>query len=168
MIGIGSGARAAGLLGAVVLLSGSAVGAPATAGPARAVAVVQDPAAEVMIAAGRWALDRLPGGAVRMDPHRSGEGKDQAVVERVARALGAELATLEETRRCDDVMDPSTCRLESAALLAISPPRVDGDRAQVKVYAWVAEDSPRAPVSQQSWQLQLRRSGSGWEVVGGG
>jgi hypothetical protein len=88
------------------------------------------------------------------------------VAARVARALGADLGTLEATRRCADVTDPSSCRLESAALLAISAPSIDGDRARVRVYAWYRQDDPRDPVAKASWDVVLRRTASGWEVAG--
>lgn len=176
MSGFGFGTRrsALGVVAVAALLATPAGGAAAGVGepvgvrPGVGVVIGQDPVAEVMAAAGRWALERLPEGRVRLDPHRSGEGKDRSVVERVAGALGAELGTLEETRRCEDAMDPATCRLASTVLLAIAPPRIDGDSARVKVYAWYDSGSVRSPVAQQSWQLELRRSGSGWEVVSGG
>ena len=141
------------------------------AGPAAVVSVAQpsqDPSEAVMIAAGRWVMERLPSGAASLDPHRTGAGKDGDRVRRVAEALGMRLATLEETRRCSDAMDPSTCQLDGARLLAIGAPRVSGDRAAVKVYAWYRSESPRQPVGQQEWELTLSRSGTGWRVVAGG
>lgn len=153
-----------GLLAVPVAVAGTGPSTPL--GQAEALET-QEPAADVMVVAGRWALDRLPDGAVRLDPHRSGEGKERAVVERVAGALGAELGTLEETRLCEDAMDPATCRLESTVLLAIAPPRIDGEKARVKVYAWYASGSVRSPVAQESWELELRRSGEAWRVVSG-
>lgn len=128
----------------------------------------QDPGEAIMVAAGQWALDRLPPGDTRLDPHRSGAGKDADRVQRVARSLGASLAPLDDTRQCADSIDPSTCQLSAARVLAITAPRIDGDRAQVKVYAWYRSDSAREPVAQRSWDLQLRRNGQSWRVVSGG
>lgn len=158
----------AGLAGA--LAGGLAVVAlVAQAGLWPAPAAAQEEAAEaVMIAAAEWARERLPAGALRVDPHRTGEGVGEGVAQRIARSLGADLGTLEETRRCADVMDPSSCRLEVAALVAISPPRLDGDEARVRVYAWHRQSDPREPVAKVSWEVELRRSGSGWSVVRGG
>ncbi|MBW3553946.1 MAG: hypothetical protein KY466_10570 [Gemmatimonadetes bacterium] len=123
-------------------------------------------AERVMIAAGQWARGQLPSGALRLDPHRTGRSTDRAVAGRVASALGAELGTLEQTRTCTDVMDLSTCRLASTALLAIEAPAVRGDRAVVKVYAWHRQSDPRSPVAKRSWEVTLRRTGSGWTVDG--
>ena len=129
-------------------------------------AVAQGDAEAVMIAAGQWARGQLPSGALRLDPHRTGQSTDRAVARRVASAVGAELGTLEQTRTCTDVMDPSTCRLASAALLAIEAPVIRGDRAEVTVYAWHRQDDPRSPVAKRSWQVTLRRTGSGWAMEG--
>lgn len=128
----------------------------------------QDPDEAIMVTAGQWALDRLPPGDTRLDPHRSGAGKDAARVRRVAQSLGATLAPLDDTRQCANAIDPSTCQLSAARVLAITAPRIDGDRAQVKVYAWYRSDSAREPVAQRSWDLQLRRNGQSWRVVSGG
>ena len=117
-----------------------------------------------MIAAGQWARGQLPSGALRLDPHRTGRSTDRSVAGRVASALGADLGTLEQTRTCADVMDASTCRLASTALLAIEAPAIRGDRAAVKVYAWSRQDDPRSPVAKRSWDVTLRRTGSGWAV----
>lgn len=120
----------------------------------------------VMIAAGQWARDRVPAGALRLDPHRTGRSTDGSVASRVASALGAQEATLEETRQCTDPMDPATCRLASAALLAIAAPTVRGDEARVRVYAWYRQDDRRAPVGKASWDVTLRRTSGGWVVAG--
>lgn len=128
----------------------------------------QDPSEAVMVAAGRWALERLPSGPAAIDPHRSGAGKDGARLRRVAAALGTELTTLDRAKECMDVIDPSTCRLSTARLLAIGAPRVQGDRAEVKIYAWHRTASADAPVAEKSWNLTLRRSAGGWQVVSGG
>lgn len=120
----------------------------------------------VMVAAGAWARGQLPGGALRLDPHRTGRSTDRSVAARVASALGAEQATLEETRRCADPTDPSSCQLEAAALLAIGAPSISGDEARVRVYAWYRQSDGAAPVGKTSWDLTLRRTGSGWAVDG--
>ncbi|MEJ2504076.1 MAG: hypothetical protein P8177_12330, partial [Gemmatimonadota bacterium] len=148
---------------AVTVMAGVAVlvGSPAGVG-------AQSPGEAVLVAAGEWALGRLPGGSIRLDPHRTGEGVGREGARRVAEALGAELATLEETRHCGDPLEPSSCRLSVDVLLAISAPRIDGDAAQVRVYAWYRSDDPRRPVSRQSWDLGLRRSGGEWRVTSGG
>jgi sirohydrochlorin ferrochelatase len=130
-------------------------------------ATAQESPEAIMVAAGRWVQEQLPDGRLVLDPHRTGEGVGEAIVERVARALDASVGTLEDTRRCVDVMDPSTCTLDAAALIAISPPSRDGDRATVRVYAWYATDSPREPVAKRNWELQLRRETGGWRVVSG-
>lgn len=127
-------------------------------------AAAQDEAA-VMIAAARWAQERLPAGPLRLDPHRTGEGGGQALAEEVAAAVGARLASLEETRVCGNPMDASTCRLESAALLAMAMPRIQGDRASVRIYAWYRSDSAAEPVARESWTVELRRTGAGWVVA---
>lgn len=131
-------------------------------------AASQDAGEAIMVAAGQWALERLPQGSTRLDPHRSGAGTDAARLQRVARALGATLATLDETRECADALDRSTCRLGAGRLLAITAPRIEGDEARVKVYAWSPSTSSREPVTQNTWELVLRRSGSVWRVVSGG
>lgn len=128
----------------------------------------QDPAEAIMIAAGGWVLERLPPGSSRLDPHRSGAGKDAPRIGRVAAALGAELAPLDETRQCTDAVDPSTCQLAVARLLAIGAPAIDGDQAVVKVYAWYRSGSAGAPVAEKTWQLRLHRIEDGWVVVSGG
>lgn len=122
---------------------------------------------QVMIAAGQWAKGQVPSGPLRLDPHRTGRSSDPAVAQRVASALGATLGTMEETRRCTDVMNPSTCTLSSSALLAISAPRINGDQASCRVYAWYRQDNAREPVGKHSWELTLRRTAQGWEVVQG-
>lgn len=132
------------------------------------VAAQGDAREAVMVAAAEWARERLPAGTLRVDPHRTGREAGEGVAERVARAVGAELGTLEATRRCMDAMDPSTCSLEAAALLAITTPRVDGDGATVRVYAWHRQSNPREPVAKLTWELELRRTGGGWQVVSGG
>lgn len=137
-------------------------------GPAAAPTTAQDAEEAVMVAAGEWVLAQVPGGAARLDPHRSGAGKDRARVERVARSLGTGLATLDEVRNCKDVMDASTCTLAVERLLAIASPQVEGDGARVKVYAWYRAGSTTEPVAQRSWELQLRRDGSSWRVVSAG
>jgi len=143
-----------------LLLAGLAVGtAVPTAGAA------QDDAEAVMVAAARWAQQRLPSGSLRIDPHRSGRAAEAAVL-RVANALGADVGTLEATRRCTDVMNPSTCSLDSVVLLAFAAPEIRGDEARVRVYAWYRQDSAREPVARESWDVVLRRSGGGWEVAG--
>jgi hypothetical protein len=124
--------------------------------------------AAVMIAAGRWAQERLPEGPLRLDPHRTGEGAGQALAEEVARALGAQLASLEETRICGNPMDASTCRLESAALLAMTMPRIRRDEATLRVYAWHRTGSAREPVGRETWNLRLTRTATGWVVSGEG
>ena len=123
-------------------------------------------ATQAMVAAGEWARLQVPGGSVRLDPHRTGRSTDRAVAARVASALGAELGTLEQTRTCTDVTDPSTCRLASDVLLAIGAPAVRGDRATVRVYAWYRQSDPRAPVGKTSWSLVLTRTANGWAVEG--
>lgn len=128
----------------------------------------QDPAEAIMIAAGGWVLERLPPGSSRLDPHRSGAGKDAPRIGRVARALGAELATLDETRQCTDAVDRSTCQLAVARLLAIGAPAIDGDQAVVKVYAWYRSGSAGARVAEKTWQLRLHRLEGGWVVASGG
>lgn len=120
----------------------------------------------VMVAAGEWAKSRLPGGALRLDPHRTGRSTDRALAARVAQALGAEVATLEATRTCGDVTDPSTCRLASDALLAIGAPSIRGETATVRVYVWYRQDDVHSPVGKATWDVRLRRSGSGWTVDG--
>jgi hypothetical protein len=156
---------AAGVLGVAIV---AAVGGAWSTTRASAAAVVpaQDPAEAVMVAAGQWALERVPGGDTRLDPHRSGAGKDAARVSSVARSLGAGLGTLDELRQCTDPLDAASCRLGVDRLLAISAPKVDGDEARVKVYAWFRSSSP--PVAQRSWDLVLRRAGGSWRVVSGG
>lgn len=133
--------------------------------PASAHAQTTD-AEAVMIAAGEWARDRVPAGALRLDPHRTGRSTDGAVASRVASALGAQEATLEATRQCTDAMDRSTCRLSAAALLVIGAPTIRGDEASVRVYAWYRQDDAGTPVAQASWDLTLRRTSSGWAVAG--
>lgn len=130
-------------------------------------ATAQEPAEQVMIAAGQWAKGQVPAGPLRLDPHRTGRSSDPAVARRVASALGADLGTMEETRQCTDVMDPSTCALASSALLAISAPGINGDEASCRVYAWYRQDDARNPVVKRSWDLTLRRTAQGWEVVQG-
>lgn len=151
---------------ATAALAGAWSGPTTTIAPPTVAELPQDAEEAVMVAAGAWALDRLPAGQTRLDPHRSGAGKDAARVRRVAQALGAGLGTLDESRQCTDTMDPATCKLSVDRLLAISAPRVDGDEARVKVYAWYRSSSP--PVAQQSWDLVLRHSGGSWRVVSGG
>lgn len=119
-----------------------------------------------MIAAGQWALGRLPAGGLRLDPHRTGQSTDRTVAARIASALGADLGTLEETRTCGDMTDPSTCRMSVPALLAIAAPAVRGDEATVRVYAWYVQDDPRSPVAKASWEVRLHRTASGWVVDG--
>ena len=122
---------------------------------------------QAMVSAGRWVLQQIPGGDVRLDPHRTGRSTSPAVAQRVAGALNAQLGTLEQTQRCADPLDPSTCRLEASVLLAIAAPAIRGETARVRVYAWYRQDSPRQPVAKKSWDVTLRRTGSGWEVQGG-
>lgn len=119
-----------------------------------------------MVAAGQWVRGQLPGGVLRLDGHRTGRSTDGRVTERIASALGAEVSTLERTRTCTDVMDPSTCRLASSALIAIEAARVRGDEATVRVYAWFRQEDPRNPVGKGSWDVRLRRTGDGWTVSG--
>ena len=161
---------------AAVLVAGSIPAGVAAVGAAGPVAGSETagalgPAAQeteaVMVAAGRWVLERMPDGRVCLDPHRSGQGTDEALLERVGQALSAELRTLEETRQCTDVMDPASCTLDAAALIAIAHPRIDGANATVKVYTWHASDSIREPVSKRTWDLELRRGPGGWAVVDG-
>lgn len=128
----------------------------------------QDPREAVMVAAGAWVLDRVPGGGGHLDPHRSGAGKDGSRLERVAGALGLGMATLDDVRDCVDVMDPTSCTLTVDRLLAVSAPRIDGDAARVKVYAWYRADAGAQPVMQRSWELRLARSEGIWRVVSGG
>jgi hypothetical protein len=125
----------------------------------------QDDTEAVMVAAAQWARRGLPAGPLRLDPHRSGRAAE-TVAQRVARTLGADLGTLEDTRRCTDVMDPSSCTLSAAVLLAITEPQIRGDEARVRVYAWYRQDSAREPVGKQSWDLTLRRTGGSWQVQG--
>lgn len=159
--------RRAGLTGRNPLLSMVAAAAVASSG-AWAPAAAQGADAEaVMVAAGEWALQQVPGGQPHLDHHRSGEGQDAARVERVARALGARLTTLDQARQCDDAMDRATCRLTVERLLTITAPRIDGDRAQVKVYAWYRSSSASDPVAQRRWDLVLERNGRGWRVTSG-
>lgn len=120
----------------------------------------------VMVAAARWAVERLPSGSLRLDPHRTGEGGGQALASRIARAVGAELGTVEQTRVCSNPMDASTCRLESDALVAIATPRISRDQASVRVYAWHRSGSASEPVARQSWDLRLTRTAGGWVVAG--
>ena len=148
-------------IGTFLLATALVVGIPATGAAQNA-----DEQA-VMVAAALWAQDRLPEGSLRLDPHRTGRGVGSAIASRVARALGADVATLEDTRRCTDLMRPETCELESVALLAIAAPQVRGDQASVKVYAWYRQSSSRAPVAEATWDVRLRRTGSGWAVVPG-
>lgn len=136
------------------------VGAPA---PAES----QSQAEAVMTAAGQWAKGQVPSGTLRLDPHRSGQSSDAAVARRVAGALGADVGTLEATRTCADVMDPSTCKLATTALLAISQPSIDGASARVRVYAWHRQDNAREPIAKRSWDLTLRQEGGRWVVVEG-
>lgn len=150
-----------GLAIVAVLIGWSGIVSPAPASG-------QDAGEAVMVAAGAWALDRVPGSAGRLDPHRSGAGKDGERVKRVARALGVGLAPLDEVRECRDVMDPASCTLSVDRLLAIGAPRIDGGEARVKVYAWYRSSSPTQPVTQQSWELRLARADGGWRVISGG
>ena len=122
----------------------------------------------VMVAAANWARDQLPAGQLRIDPHRTGRGAGDAAAQTVARALGADLGTLEQTRQCSDVMRPETCRLQADVLLAIAAPTVEGGDARVKVYAWYRQSSPREPVGKRTWDLRLTRTASGWTVTSGG
>lgn len=146
-----------------------AAGIAGVLGAATAPAAAQtNPQESAMLAAARWVVDRLPEGSLRLDPHRSGQGTDRATVERVARALGAGLATLEETRRCEDTLDRSTCTLACDVLLALAPPEIRGDRATVKVYAWYRSSSRRSPVEKGTWVVELRGGADGWRVVSGG
>lgn len=137
--------------------------APATIPPAS-----QDAGEAVMVAAGAWVLDRVPGGAGYLDPHRSGAGKDGSRLERVAGALGLGLATLDDVRECVDVMDPASCTLDVDRLLAMAAPQIHGDAARVKVYAWYRADTGGTPVVQRSWELRLARNDGVWQVVSGG
>lgn len=127
--------------------------------------VAQSQAEAVMIAAGQWAKQQLPSGTLRLDPHRSGQSSNADVAQRVAGALGAQVATLDESRSCTDVMDPSTCTLASTALLAISEPSISGNTARTRVYAWYRQDSPREPIAKRSWDLTLEQQGNRWVVV---
>ena len=122
-------------------------------------------AEQVIVAAGRWAADRLPPGDVRLDPHRTGEGTDPDLADRLATAIGVRLGTLEDMRRCQNSLDPATCELGCDALLAVAAPAVHGDHAEVRVDAWHAQDRPRQPVARTAWDLALQRSGQGWQVV---
>jgi hypothetical protein len=135
-------------------------------GTAAVPAAAQADEAAVMIAAGQWAQGQLPSGTLRVDPHRTGEGTGHALAEQVARALGARLGTLEETRVCANPMDAATCRLEADALLALATPRISGDAATIRVYAWHRTSSRSEPVARETWTLQLRRAASGWSVTG--
>jgi len=147
------------LAGLGLALALALMGTPA---PIHAQAASDDEA--VMVAAARWAIERLPSGSLRLDPHRTGEGGGHALASRIARTVGAELGTLEQTRVCSNPMDASTCRLESVALVAIASPRVSRDQASVRVYAWHRSDSPSEPVTRQSWDLRLTRTTAGWSV----
>lgn len=154
--------RRHGLAGLGFALALTFVGTPAPA-------AAQDPSSDeeaVMVAAARWAVGRLPSGSLRLDPHRTGEGGGQALASRIARAVGAELGTLEQTRVCSNPMDASTCRLESDALVAIATPRISRDQASVRVYAWHRTSSASEPVARQSWDLRLTRTAGGWVVAG--
>lgn len=121
-----------------------------------------------MVAVGEWVLERVPGSTGRLDPHRSGAGKDAARVERVARAMGVGLAPLDEVRSCSDVMDPATCVLSVDRVLAIASPVMGEGEARVKVYVWYRSGSGAEPVAQRRWDLRLTRSATGWTVVFGG
>jgi hypothetical protein len=156
--GVGGRFRRAGAVLATAVVMGSF---PAGGG-------AQSSEEEVLVAAGQWALERLPRGAVRLDPHRTGQGAGEALARRLAGPLGAELATLEDTRSCSDPTDPSSCELAVDVLLALAAPRIDGDEAVVRVYAWHRSDDPRAPVTKESWDVRLQRSSGGWRVVSGG
>jgi hypothetical protein len=134
------------------------------ASPARVAAQQEAPA--IMVAAARWALRSLPSGTVRLDPHRTGDGPPLAAAQAVARELGAELGTLEQIRVCQDVTRPETCRLEADVLLAVAAPRVDRDRARVRVYAWHRTGSAREPVARRTWELELVRTDGAWRVTG--
>ncbi|HUG40664.1 MAG TPA: hypothetical protein VMM12_09270 [Longimicrobiales bacterium] len=147
----------AGLVAAVALMAAGVPGDVASQGTG---------AEAAMVAAGEWVRGRLPAGSVRLDPHRTGRSTDRAVAARVASALGAELGTLEQSRACADVADPSTCRLDVAVLLAIAEPAIRGDRAVVRAYAWYRQNDPRSPVGKGSWEVTLRRTASGWAVEG--
>lgn len=145
-----------------------ALGAVLATGAAPTVATAQGSDTEaIMIAAGEWVRDQLPGGELRLDPHRTGRSTSPAVARRVASSLAADLATLEEVRSCTDPMDPGSCSMGVAGLLAIEAPAVDGDTARVRVYAWYRQDSRRSPVGKDSWTVTLRRTASGWQVTGG-
>lgn len=153
---------------AVRVLLGAAVSAVATGAAAAPVAAQTSPQEAVMLTAARWVVDRLPEGSLRLDPHRSGQGTDRGTVERVAQALGAGLATLEDNRRCQDPLDASTCTLACDVLLALSPPEIRGDRATVKVYAWYRSSSRRSPVEKGTWLVELRGGPEEWRVVSAG
>lgn len=159
--------RRAGPQGAGRLLSMVAAAAVAGMGVSAPAAAQGSDAEAVMVAAGEWALQQVPGGQPHLDPHRSGEGQDAGRVERVARALGARLTTLDQARRCDDPMNRATCRLTVERLLTIAGPRIDDDRAQVKVYVWYRSSSPTEPVAQSRWNLVLERDSRGWRVTSG-
>ncbi len=148
------------LAAAVIMAFGSVAAGPAAA---------QEPRAETapMVAAGEWARDRLPDGALGLDPTRSDGGVGDAVAGAVARAIGARLLKLEDARLCRDVMDPSTCTLSVDALLAISPPVLHGDQGMVRVYAWYRGSSAGKPVEEATWDVRVRRSGGAWSAVGG-
>ena len=148
--------------------SGAVLTAAMALGAWPAAAAAQTPEEAVMVAAGQWALERLPGGAIRLDPHRTGQGAGEALARRLAGPLGAQLATLEDTRRCADPTDPSSCSLDADVLLALAAPRISGDEAVIRVYAWHRSGDPRAPVAKESWDVRLARSGGGWRVVSGG
>lgn len=147
------------------IVAGAVAGAAITPAP---VAAQDDPSEAVMVAAAQWARERLPQGALRLDPHRTGQDVGQGVAERIARAVGADLGTLEETRQCTNPMDASTCTLETVALMAISTPSVSGNEARVRVYGWHRQSRSGEPVAKVSWDLELRRAAGGWQVVSGG
>jgi hypothetical protein len=129
----------------------------------------------ILKAAAEAIRERLPKGAIALDPRVVEQGQHFLKKDRVAHeaatqtdlqgVLRGRIARTEDIATCPTRLHRS-CRIEDGVgVVAFGSPRIQGDTAELNVYTTYSTGLARIPIAREELRLVLVKKHAGWQVI---